>query len=433
MPMSRIDGLTADGKIQMPDAVQRIARAMLKDFEKIMSEVTSRVWRQVPAYADVLLQQDELGERVRENILVVITCLQENRPPSASELARSRENGERRALQGVSQAAIIQSFRNAERTLSESFTTWSTRMQVRPADARIGNQELIGHLDALERAMLESFVAMQRQISTHNVLTEPDLMNRLVSGQAIASVELEYLAGALHLRDISATNFVGVCAVLTGEADERQLIRVRHHVVSHLHRATGQPVLSGTVLTDRGLHAAIFTLPWNDDIKGLADITTAAVSEKGFGVPTLIGVGDSRLGLSSVGSSCRQAISALEIGRARKESGITVVYSDVLLEVLTLRDPEVTRQLHERYIGALVAYDFLEETLRCFLETNQSIAETAQRLRVHKNTVVYRIRRVQELTGLDLHSVRDVTRAVLAIEGAKLGAVDAPVSLNEMS
>lgn len=410
----------------LPDDVQRVARAMLKDFESIMAEVTNRVWMQVPAYSDTLPQRDELGDRVQENILNVIVCLLEDRPPSRTELDRSRENGERRALQGVSEAAIIQSFRNAERTLIEVFSTWCARMQVKPANARLGQQEMIGHLDALEGAMTESFTAMRKQISNNNVLTEPDLVNRLVSGKPISPTELEHLAGLFGLRDVQQTRFVGVCAVMAGAPDERLLVRVRHHLVSQLQAATGMPILSGTVLTDHGLHAAVFTLPWTDDVALLARTMEAAIAERQIGIAIRAALGDATTGLAQAGSSCRQAIAALEVGLAVDEARTAIVYSDVLLEVLAMRDPVITRQLHERYIGPLAAHDFLEETLRVHLDTDQSIAETAARLRVHKNTVVYRIRRIQELTGLDLHTVRDIARATLAIEGTRLGIVDGP-------
>ena len=37
---------------------------------------------------------------------------------------------------------------------------------------------------------------------------------------------------------------------------------------------------------------------------------------------------------------------------------------------------------------------------------------------MHKNTVAYRMKRIQEITGLDVHSVRDLARIVLALESA---------------
>ena len=41
-------------------------------------------------------------------------------------------------------------------------------------------------------------------------------------------------------------------------------------------------------------------------------------------------------------------------------------------------------------------------TLRTYVETGGSIAATAERLFVHRNSVVYRIQRIQEVAELDL-------------------------------
>ncbi|MFE4519903.1 PucR family transcriptional regulator [Kitasatospora sp. NPDC056783] len=44
----------------------------------------------------------------------------------------------------------------------------------------------------------------------------------------------------------------------------------------------------------------------------------------------------------------------------------------------------------------------LEETLRCFLENAGSVPRTAEILELHRTSLYYRLRRIQEITGLDL-------------------------------
>jgi len=56
----------------------------------------------------------------------------------------------------------------------------------------------------------------------------------------------------------------------------------------------------------------------------------------------------------------------------------------------------------------------LRETLRVLLEANGSYLEAAARMHVHKNTVLYRVRKAEELLG------RPVTDGRLAIEVALL-------------
>ena len=58
-------------------------------------------------------------------------------------------------------------------------------------------------------------------------------------------------------------------------------------------------------------------------------------------------------------------------------------------------------------LGALIDYDArhkvdLVGTLSVYLNQHESLKQTARVLRVHVNTVTYRIQRIEQLTSLDL-------------------------------
>ncbi len=55
-------------------------------------------------------------------------------------------------------------------------------------------------------------------------------------------------------------------------------------------------------------------------------------------------------------------------------------------------------------------------TLACYFRENASPQRASRVLHVHPNTVTYRIRRVEEITGLDLGSYRDRLMAQVALE-----------------
>ena len=48
----------------------------------------------------------------------------------------------------------------------------------------------------------------------------------------------------------------------------------------------------------------------------------------------------------------------------------------------------------------------LTETLHTYLLENGSIKETAKRLYLHRNTVIYRINKIRQITNLDLDHAR---------------------------
>lgn len=401
-----------------PDGVLRVTRAMVSDFEELIAEVTERVWREVPAYGQILVEQTELREQVSDSVLNVLVCVMEDRSPHPAELERAATNGERRALQGVSQAAVIRSYRAAERTLVSAFQARCGRMHLGVTDVLAGQRLITQILDQLEQAMLTTYLAMQQRIATRSVLTEPDLMNRLASGEPIDPEELSGLVRTLGV-DIGRSPVVGVAACLVEDHTSDDLATLRHHLVARLAARTRQTPLSGAVRDDdTGL--VVLAVPWDRTLPELAEALDAVLDRRRLAAPAMVAVGDPRDGLADVGSSCRQAMAGLRVARLRGAVRRATLHRDVLLEVLVLSQPGVVADIQERYLRPLAAHEHLVDTLRCHLETDLSIPETARRLVVHPNTVAYRLRRVEELTGLDLRRVRDVVHTMLAVEGLAL-------------
>lgn len=414
---------------RIPDEVLRVARSMVADFEDLIGEITERVWRSVPSYPQILVDRTDLQVQIRDSILNVLVCLMEDRSPSPAELATAATNGQRRALQGVSQSAIIQSYRNGERSLVDAFQARCGRMQVPVGALRAGQQAIVAVLDELEGAMLSTFLEMQQRIATRTVLTEPDLMNRLVSGEPIDPVDLAGLVRTLGLPVDDTTRVVGVALGLAARggagsgagADAQELAALRHHAITHLQAVTGRAPLSGVVREDDGVPVIVLAVPYEGPLEDIATRLAAGLDRRHLAVDAVAAIGEPRLGLGRVGGSCRQAIGALRVGWQRAAEREVLLFADVLLEVLAMRDARMVVNIQDRYLRPLAGHEHLVDTLRCHLETDLSVPETARRLVVHPNTVSYRLRRIQELTGLDLHRVRDIARAVLAVDGLALG------------
>ena len=54
-------------------------------------------------------------------------------------------------------------------------------------------------------------------------------------------------------------------------------------------------------------------------------------------------------------------------------------------------------------------------TLNKFFENNLNVSETSRQLCVHRNTLVYRIEKIQKSTGLDLRSFDDALTFKIAL------------------
>ncbi|WP_308799126.1 PucR family transcriptional regulator [Agromyces silvae] len=408
----------------------RVARAMLGEYDELLDAIAEQVWRTVPAYSQYVLEQSDLRDRIGDSVRNIITCLLEGREPSPAELARSARNGERRALQGVAPMALIQSYRTAERILGEEFQGWCARMQVRPASARAGRAALISHLDRLERATLDAYSEIQAQVEADDRLSELTLFRRLAAGERIEPADIERLAIAVGIADPDRTGFLAVAVGprvgeprTTESIDRTSIEQHRLRLAAALSDVAGTTVLSGTV--DRpGGPIVLLALPWSDAPEAIVRDIDRVLDRVGAGA-LRAAVGDASQGLAALRTSSDQAMAALEATAAAGVAGRggaaeTMIYADALLEVLVHRDPLIARQLADRYLDPLAGHPELLTTLRTHVDQHLSPSATAEALGVHKNTVLYRLHRIAELTGLDLRRPRDVARLVVALDGARV-------------
>ena len=90
-------------------------------------------------------------------------------------------------------------------------------------------------------------------------------------------------------------------------------------------------------------------------------------------------------------------------------------------QLLILRSTVHSQRLLADTLGPLRAYDAerrteLVATLRAYFEAGYNLTRAAQALNVHANTVVYRLRRVRELTGRDPHDPDDLLLLSLGLK-----------------
>jgi sugar diacid utilization regulator len=134
-----------------------------------------------------------------------------------------------------------------------------------------------------------------------------------------------------------------------------------------------------------------------------------------------------------IGGSCRDpADIARSYGQARRtidavirlgRQGQAVAFEDLGIHRLLLQVPDMTelRSFAAEILGKLDGQERqrggeLLATLACYFRENSSPQRTARTLHVHPNTVAYRIRRIQEITGLQLDTYRDRLMAQVALE-----------------
>jgi len=117
----------------------------------------------------------------------------------------------------------------------------------------------------------------------------------------------------------------------------------------------------------------------------------------------------------------REAGYVLEIAH---KTGKNVVFSrDLSLELALVRgaDTEYLRSYAQGILGGLIDYDRrnnanLLQTLQELVNHMGVHTQTAKALFLHRNTLLYRIRRIESLTGLDLSTGSGLYRAAIALQ-----------------
>ena len=67
------------------------------------------------------------------------------------------------------------------------------------------------------------------------------------------------------------------------------------------------------------------------------------------------------------------------------------------------------------YAYHAVVLGYTDDTINRFFENNLNVSETARKLYVHRNTLVYRLEKVKKITGLDLREFEDAILFKVAV------------------
>jgi purine catabolism regulator len=134
------------------------------------------------------------------------------------------------------------------------------------------------------------------------------------------------------------------------------------------------------------------------------------------------GVSDILASSLRLGDALREAMWMLSVA-ARQSQPVAFYGETAALSIL--RDPIEAQGLVERVLGPLLAYDRSNNTqlvhsLHVFLENQRSWQRTAVLLEVHRQTVIYRMERVGQLTGRSISETGDLAELWLAISAFDL-------------
>ncbi len=161
-----------------------------------------------------------------------------------------------------------------------------------------------------------------------------------------------------------------------------------------------------------------------DDLSQFAQAVQETLMEEAVQNVT-IGIGDAKHNLSQLGESYMEARRAMEVGRVFDPSANIHVFRRLMLERFLMNvSREEALHYHSLLFNRKTAKLFNEEmlqTIDMFFRKDLNLSDTARQLFIHRNTLVYRLDKVQRQTGLDLRHFDDAVTFKILCELKKCG------------
>ncbi|WP_033295613.1 PucR family transcriptional regulator [Amycolatopsis jejuensis] len=321
--------------------------------------------------------------------------------------------GARIALQGKPVAEAVEWLRSLERVITDHVLAEAGlgMAEARSVLARLG--ELFDELCAHE---LESFSSTYEELSSWHSRVGTDLLGCLVAGAPVDASTVNNHARVLNINPHQP--FRAFAAYHEPPVGLQQWARARRRVLEVLWRHDPQ---REALIRDRpGVLLAL--VPINREGPGLVELFGKMLGEEP-GRSLFMSAGEPGDSLAAAGHSCRQALSALEIGIYRGQRGRVTQCTEVILEVLLAHNRWVSRRIIDTRIGPLVEKPHLLETLRVYIQCDMALQRTAEELVVHPNTVAYRLRQIAMLTGRDMRrtvDIGDLSVALMALDAVQM-------------
>lgn len=199
-----------------------------------------------------------------------------------------------------------------------------------------------------------------------------------------------------------------LCTVPWGTADQCLALLVRLRSADTLTPA----VSAATRLLERAAagHATA----------GAATPGTAAGAARPGGTGVAAGVAAGRSGPAELGTAWTQAVAAARAALAEPRLGPVAQWARLgPYRLLTSLSPEAR---HDAAVSPLLApaHQELARTAEVYLDCAGQAGRTAAELGVHRQTLYYRLSRVEQLTGLDLDDGEDRLLLHMALKAARL-------------
>ncbi|MET8881908.1 PucR family transcriptional regulator [Streptomyces rubiginosohelvolus] len=418
------------------EVLHRAARVLVASLPALTDRLVEALYAQEPAYrAAIDSGRAEVWQEVHHSLRHNVGSLIQPREFRESAHRTSRWIGEIRAEQGVPLDAVLHAFRMGGAMVWQDLVDETARRD--PDDIRLlvhVAADVWNFVDEHCGVVADAYRQAERRLSWRRENRQRLMVAALLDGTA----RIADLAEAAEMLGLPEQGRYAVLAVAEGRrsaAGPADAGVARHGpglvsasdagVARHVPGSAARPPVAlpaahpgAAALWHPGPDAEFAILPLTGPPGELSELAAALDVPAG----TRAGIGSAVEGMAALGDARRLAETAL---RACPATGGTVLLDEHLPDALVVSSPSLAGALADRVLGPLERLDpadrhVIVETLTAWLDADGSAQRAGARLYCHRNTVLNRLRRFEQLTDRCLTRPRDAVEVSLALAARRL-------------
>ena len=375
--------------------------------EVLARYMVDRIFAEIPSYSRLgqASLYDDVYDQCLRHALLLPAVLRAGRAPNRDDFAFAREAAQRRATSGLPLDAFLHAFRVTHSVM------WTSIAEAADTDAAMPLvTPLIEYIDIASTQVAEAYVRQEQRIHALADRERRDLLENLLIGRIPEENGPHRAAPGL---DPTAP----ILVVLARGPDVDALPDVVDVLAT-----TTRGHLGGPLVVTR--QAEVVALLAADPAAGAMLEQAQALAKSRTGAELLFGVSSAAAGFAGIPRGYVEAEQALRI--ATPSRPIVAVGEIAAFHYLLMAADARTRAVISGKGAGLASLDSstratITETIDAYVAEDLSVGRTAARLRVHVNTVRYRLDRVAELTG---HNPRHLSGALELLCVMRVGELE---------
>lgn len=401
MPRERLE-VSPASPLPQPTAITRtLAERLLPRADELATVLRDTLLTKDERYATTdLVAADELLRSCRDNMLRSLQSLADQVPPDVDVFDAAQTTARRRADAGFPLESVLHAYRLGTEVLWAALLDEARSRTPEMLDALLDSAvQVMQLIDLMSMAVADEYRTRELEAKRRDIERRQAVLDGLLEGRG---ADPGFAAEAMRILGLTSDSRIAVV------------------VIRHRTSATGPPPSPGAALA-----AAGFRSEWRlraDHEIGLVDLGQATVPQLVARLSSVVdgwaGVSQETAGLADVHTEFRMA--ELVLASLPSDEPRVAVLAERLPEVLIAANRPIADRIRSHALGALLDVPLdkqqsLLETLDHWFASNRSTSETAIKMHCHRNTVVYRLKQIEELTGCRLDDGRDQLLLRLAL------------------